>query len=182
CHGPGRKALSGGGGMLDLVTLHHEVLAGIARLTSVELDRAAEFLTESLSPFEMSFRGCRETNAELSIANENLRAAKAATEAANRELEYFSYSVAHDLRAPLRSIDGFSQAVLEDSGDVLHDECKVHLRYVREAAQDMAALIDGLLGLSRVTRSELHHETLDLSDVARSTLVQLRKTAPDRAV
>jgi two-component system NtrC family sensor kinase len=100
----------------------------------------------------------------------------------NRELETFSYSVAHDLRAPLRSIDGFSQALLEDCGDRLDDEGKLHLRYVREAAQDMAVLIDGLLSLARVARSELQREPVDLTGLARTIFAQLRKTAPDRAV
>ena len=100
----------------------------------------------------------------------------------NRELEAFSYSVAHDLRAPLRSIDGFSQALLEDCADQLDDIGKQHLRYVRESAQDMGVLIDGLLSLSRVTRTELRHEPVDLARVARAVLTQLRKFAPDRAV
>jgi two-component system NtrC family sensor kinase len=100
----------------------------------------------------------------------------------NRELETFSYSVAHDLRAPLRSIDGFSQALLEDCGDRLDDEGKLYLRYVRESAQDMAVLIDGLLSLARVARSELQREPVDLTGLARTVFGQLRKTAPDRAV
>jgi light-regulated signal transduction histidine kinase (bacteriophytochrome) len=181
-HELGRKALSGGIGVLDLVALHHEALARLDQSEPLRLDRAAEFLAESLSPFEMSLRGYREANAQLSAVNENLQQAKAATEAANRELEAFSYSVAHDLRAPLRSIDGFSQALLEDWADLLDDNGKLHLRYLREAAQDMAALIDGLLGLSRVTRSELRREAVDLSEIARTSLAQLKRTAPDRAV
>ena len=83
----------------------------------------------------------------------SLRAAKDAAEAANRELEAFSYSVAHDLRTPLRSIDGFSQALLEDHADQLDPTAKNYLDRVRAAAQRMAELIDALLMLSRVTRS-----------------------------
>lgn len=181
-HELGRKALAGGVGVLDIVALHHEALAILARSGSLRLDRAAEFLAESLSPFEMSMRGYREANRLLSVANADLLQAKAATDAANRELEAFSYSVAHDLRAPLRSIDGFSQAVLEDCADTLDDAAKRHLHYVREAAQDMAGLIDGLLGLSRVTRSELRREAIDLAALARSVLVQLQRTTPGRVV
>jgi light-regulated signal transduction histidine kinase (bacteriophytochrome) len=181
-HELGRKALTGGIGVLDIVTLHHEALASLGEAGSLRLERAAEFLAESLTPFEMSLRGYREANDELSTANASLQQAKAAIEAANRELESFSYSVAHDLRAPLRSIDGFSLALLEDCADVLDDAGKQHLRFVREAAQDMAALIDGLLSLSRVTRSELRRETVDVAEIARSIFVQLRWAAPGRLV
>jgi light-regulated signal transduction histidine kinase (bacteriophytochrome) len=181
-HELGRKALIGGIGVLDIVTLHHEALASLAEAGSLPLERAAEFLAESLTPFEMSLRGYREANDQLSTANANLQQAKAATEAVNRELEAFSYSVAHDLRAPLRSIDGFSLALLEDCADVLDDAGKQHLRFVREAAQDMAALIDGLLSLSRVTRSELRREMVDLAELARSILAQFRRVTPDRDV
>jgi light-regulated signal transduction histidine kinase (bacteriophytochrome) len=130
----------------------------------------------------MSLRGYREANDELSTANASLEQAKAATEAVNRELEAFSYSVAHDLRAPLRSIDGFSLALLEDCADVLDEAGKQHLRLVREAAQDMAALIEGLLSLSRVTRSELRRETVDLAELTRNIFAQLRRAAPGRNV
>jgi two-component system NtrC family sensor kinase len=100
----------------------------------------------------------------------------------NRELEAFSYSVAHDLRAPLRSIDGFSQALLEDCGDKLDETGKLHLRYVRESAQGMAVLIDGMLSLARVARSELRNEMVDLTELAQDIFAQLRKSAPDRSI
>jgi light-regulated signal transduction histidine kinase (bacteriophytochrome) len=183
----GRQALSEGFGLLDLVLLHHEMLAILANddthaTKRQKLDRAAEFLAESLSPFEMSLRGYREANASLAALNETLREAKAATDAANRELESFSYSVAHDLRAPLRSIDGFSQALLEDYADKLDRDGQQHLRYVRQSAQEMTELIDGLLTLSHVTRSELRREPVDLSDLVRAIVAHLRRSAPDRSV
>jgi light-regulated signal transduction histidine kinase (bacteriophytochrome) len=181
-HELGRKALTGGIGVLDLIALHHEALASLGEPRSLPLDRAAEFLAESLSPFEMSLRGYREANAKLSSANADLQQANAAAQAANRELEAFSYSVAHDLRAPLRSIDGFSLALLEDCADLLDDNGRQHLRFVREAAQDMSELIDGLLGLSRVTRSDLRREAVDLGELARNIFAQLRRAMPDRAV
>ncbi|MDB5220537.1 MAG: hypothetical protein JWO86_8464 [Myxococcaceae bacterium] len=105
-----------------------------------------------------------------------LRRSKDATEAAHRELEAFSYSVAHDLRAPLRSIDGFSQALLEDYADKLDDEGKSHLGRVRKAAQRMAELIDDLLALARVSRTELARAPVDLSALARE-VGELAKTA-----
>jgi two-component system, NtrC family, sensor kinase len=111
-----------------------------------------------------------------------LRKYAVALEGANQELESFSYSVAHDLRAPLRSIDGFSQALLEDYDDKLDDQGKKYLRFVRESAQHMGLLIDALLTLSRVTRGQLHRETVDLSALARAAVERLRRSHPDREV
>ena len=102
--------------------------------------------------------------------------------AANEELEAFSYSVAHDLRAPLRAIDGFSQALQEDCSAALGEEGKGYLRHVRESAQHMARLIDDLLELSRVTRSELRRQPVDLTALAQTTLDSLRRADPARRV
>ena len=112
----------------------------------------------------------------------DLSAAKLVAEDANRELESFSYSVAHDLRTPLRAIDGFSLALAEDYGDRLDDEGRRYLVRVREAAQRMAELIDDLLTLSRVTRSELHRERVDLSALAYTVLSTLQRLEPARQV
>jgi PAS domain S-box-containing protein len=103
-------------------------------------------------------------------------------EAANKELEAFSYSVSHDLRAPLRSIDGFSQVLLEDYTDKLDAAGQDALKRVRAAAQRMAQLIDDMLKLSRVTRSELRLETVGLSAMAHAVLDELQRTQPERQV
>lgn len=100
----------------------------------------------------------------------------------NRELEAFSYSVSHDLRAPLRSIDGFSQVLLEDYGDKLDAEGQDSLQRVRAAAVRMSALIDALLALSRVTRSEVRTERVDLTTMAKAITAELRGSEPDRQV
>ncbi len=100
--------------------------------------------------------------------------------AANQELEAFSYSVSHDLRAPLRSIDGFSQAVLEDCADQLGDQGRGHLNRVRAATQHMGHLIDDLLKLARVTRAEMKREAVDLSALAGGVLADLQTSAPER--
>jgi len=100
----------------------------------------------------------------------------------NRELESFSYSVSHDLRAPLRSIDGFSRAVLEEYEDKLDDRGRDYLRRVRAAAKRMAELIDDLLNLSRVTRREMRRETVDLSALASAVAAQLERSTQDRPV
>lgn len=108
--------------------------------------------------------------------------AKTATDASNRELEAFSYSVSHDLRAPLRSIDGFSQALLEDYDDRLDEPGRQHLARVRAATLRMGRLIDDLLQLSRVTRGEMLRETVDLSVLAESVVGELQLTEPARRV
>ncbi len=103
-------------------------------------------------------------------------------QAANKELEAFSYSVSHDLRAPLRHIDGFSQILLEDYAEKLDDEGRCHLQQVREASQQMAQLIDDMLKLSRVTRAEMRREPVNLSRMAEAAVEELKKAQPDRAV
>ncbi len=98
----------------------------------------------------------------------------------NRELEAFSYSVSHDLRAPLRGIDGFSQALLEDYDNTLDDSGKAMLNRVRAASQRMAQLINDLLNLSRVTRHEMRIEPVDLSLLAHSIAHDLQHAHPER--
>jgi len=113
------------------------------------------------------------TNSKLTMAT--LRAAKESAENANRELESFSYSVAHDLRTPLRSIDGFSQALIEDFGDKLGEVGLNYCVRVRNSAQRMAALIDDLLKLSRVTRSDLRRRPVDLGEMFRAAFAPLQR-------
>ncbi len=111
-----------------------------------------------------------------------LRRARTQLEAANRELEAFSYSVSHDLRAPLRAIDGFSQALVEDYGEGLDATAKDFLRRVRAAAQRMGELIDDLLALSRITRASIQRKPVALGGLAREILEQLRASEPARCV
>ncbi|MBS2014509.1 MAG: CHASE3 domain-containing protein [Deltaproteobacteria bacterium] len=111
---------------------------------------------------------------ERRLAEVELREAHDRAERANRELEAFSYSVAHDLRAPLRSIDGFAQAILEDNGKDLDAAGHEHLGRVRAAAQRMAELIDALLALARTTRADILRSTVDLSSLAQEAGEALR--------
>jgi PAS domain S-box-containing protein len=114
--------------------------------------------------------------------NADLRQRAAQLEAANKELESFSYSVSHDLRAPLRSIDGFSHAVLEDYGELLPPAGREYLERVRSSAQRMAELIDDLLNLSRITRAAVHPRFINLSEIAEGIVVTLREQNPERVV
>jgi light-regulated signal transduction histidine kinase (bacteriophytochrome) len=170
----GRKAAGQGVGILEMAMMHHEALIGLlstAPERPLPVLHAAQFLAESLASFEMTLR-----------ADVALRQARDAAEAANRELESFSYSVAHDLRAPLRSIDGFSQALLDDFGAELHDQAKKYLQYIRESAQRMAQLIDDLLGLSRLSRTDLNPTRVDLTKLAQSIVNELHARDSRRSI
>lgn len=103
-------------------------------------------------------------------------------EAANKELEAFSYSVSHDLRAPLRSVDGFSQILLRDHAEKLDETGRDYLQRVARAGKRMGELIDDLLQLSRVGRSELKRETIDLSRLVCSVGREIKSTDPQRQV
>ncbi len=103
-------------------------------------------------------------------------------ESANRELEAFSYSVSHDLRAPLRSIDGFSQAILEDYNELLPQEGRNFLERIRSAAQRMGILIDDMLNLSRVTRVSMKSVPVDLSTLAKEIAQELQRSHPEHRV
>lgn len=119
---------------------------------------------------------------ELKRRRSELARSNAELIAANKELEAFSYSVSHDLRAPLRSIDGFSLALLEDYEEKLDGEGKDNLNRVRAATQRMGVLIDDLLELSRVTRAEIKLQKVDLSALCRSIGAELKNSQPGRRI
>ncbi len=102
--------------------------------------------------------------------------------AANLELDSFAYAVAHDLRAPLRALSGFSRALMEDLGGQLSGDARSYLDQINLASLRMGALIDGLLVLSRSTRAELRHDTIDLSAMANGILAELAKADPQRKI
>jgi signal transduction histidine kinase len=140
----------------------------------------ARDLSEQISA---ALRASEESYRQLNASLEQRVAERTAElSATNQELEAFSYSVSHDLRAPLRSIDGFSRIVQEDYAAKLDDEGRDSLARIRAAAQRMAQLIDDLLKLSRISRIELLREPVDLSALANSVAADLRRQEPDRAV
>jgi PAS domain S-box-containing protein len=118
-------------------------------------------------------------NAEL---EQRVRDRTAELEAANRELEAFSYSVSHDLRAPLRAMDGFSMALIEDYAGKLDATALDYLRRIRSGSERMAGLIDDMLNLSQVTRTEMRLESVNLTDMAEGIGAELRQLQPDRQV
>ena len=115
-------------------------------------------------------------------AEQELITRSAELEAANKELESFSYSVSHDLRAPLRGIDGFSQALEEDYAGRLDGTGKNYLKRIRAGVRRMGVLIDDLLNLARVTRAEMHHDKIDLSRMAADIVRDLQTAEPERRV
>ena len=148
-----------------------------------EQERALRASKDELQRYASELeRRVAERTHELEERNQALRRNAAELSAANTELDAFAYSVSHDLRAPLRSIDGFSQALLEEYGGRLDDAARGHLDRVRAASQRMAQLIDDLLGLSRVTRAELRRERVDLSALAQSVVADLQGRDQERAV
>jgi light-regulated signal transduction histidine kinase (bacteriophytochrome) len=100
----------------------------------------------------------------------------------NKELEAFSYSVSHDLRAPLRVVDGFSRALDQDYGAGLDEQGREYLARIRTGAQRMGELIDDLLELSKLSAAELHRATINLADIARDVIDELRLREPERLV
>jgi signal transduction histidine kinase len=164
-----------------------DVLAPIARLEqatrevaagnwSFELDvGSADELGDMARHFDAMTRELRDSFSRLEVSNRELASL-------NKELESFSYSVSHDLRSPLRSMDGFSLALLEDYGDKLDDEARDSLQRIRGASQRMGRLIDELLGLARVTRAELKIQDVDLSAMAEEIASTLTKAQPERQV
>lgn len=117
----------------------------------------------------------KQTEAALKIKTKDL-------EASNKELETFSYSVSHDLRTPLRAIDGFSHVLLEDYAERLDEAGRNALQRIRAASQHMGRLIDDMLALSQVTRREIHLTQTDLSQMAASIIADLREAEPQRKV
>jgi PAS domain S-box-containing protein len=113
---------------------------------------------------------------------DDVQRAREAAEVANRELEAFSYSVSHDLRSPLRAIDGFGQALVEDCADRLDEVGMGYIRRVRAATARMSRLIDDLLDLSRISRGQLARARVDVSSLARDIVLRLHEKEPERYV
>ena len=142
--------------------------------------------------FEDEYRGIREELLQKELEAAQARAAEEIAEERaamvdelekkNRELEAFTYSVSHDLRAPLRTIRGFTQALLDDFGAQLPEVAQVHLGRVQAGALRMSKLIDALLELSRTTRVDLNREPFDLTRLARSVAAELAESTHDRQV
>jgi len=154
-----------------LTVVADRIALSLARVNAYEAEREARRLAEA------SAEEVQALNTEL---EERVRQRTAELEATNRELEAFSYSVSHDLRAPLRSVDGISVALEEDYGEQLTPEARDFLRRIRAGVQKMGQLIDALLQLSRITRAELTREDIDVTALAEEVAADLRQQNPTR--
>lgn len=157
------------------VSSRSDVIGALGR----QFDHMAEVIETHVHELELAQQQLSGLNTELEI---RVARRTADLQASNRELEAFNYSVSHDLRAPLRAIDGFSQALLEDYGEQFDDEGRDHLQRVKAAANRMGELIDSLLTLSRLSRCEMDTRPVDLSATAVEVVQALRLAEPDRAV
>ncbi len=157
------------------------ILEGFAA-EKVRFEETQRAMLNLLDDFASEREKTEAANRELRVALEDLRLAKEAVDATNRELEAFAYSVSHDLRAPLRSISGFSQVLLEDSARDLSPSGKDALGRIVAAVERMGQLIDDLLNLSRVTRVEMLRGPVDLSRMAQKLAEEYRRSRPDRPV
>ena len=156
----GRMAAGTGIGVVELAAIHDAALREVLgeEAPPAEVD---QFFAEALSPFEMTHRGFKEANERL--------------ETAVRELEAFSYSVSHDLRAPLRTISAFTQALAEELRYQLDERCRDHLHRVLAAASRMNERIDALLELSRIHRAPIGRHRVDVTAIALAAIDELRR-------
>ncbi len=169
----GRNAAMEGVGVLDLINVHHRALraavaSGVSSANGEYLDRAAEFLGETLSPLEMMLRGFRESNEQLMAANENLQKARLQTEAANRELEKANHKadaanqaksgflahMSHEIRTPMNAILGMAQLVLRDELDPRQRD---QITKILRAGHHLLGIINDILDFSKIEAGKLEH-------------------------
>ncbi|HUH65392.1 MAG TPA: ATP-binding protein, partial [Syntrophales bacterium] len=171
----GRQAVRTGLGVTDIISVHREVTLSLVSQAAttkecVHIMKASQdLLAECLAPFEFTHRGF----IELESLNIKL-------EAANKELESFSYSVSHDLRAPLRAIDGYARMILKKQGDKFDEDTLRKFNDIRLNARKMGQLIDDLLAFSRLGRKSMSISELNMVDLIRDVWKELNAINPNR--
>jgi PAS domain S-box-containing protein len=178
---PIRRALAGEASMVDDVEIHkHDETVQLEIWGAPVTDQEGDVLYGIAAFQDITQR--KESERLVSDLNRSLEAQAKRLVDINKELESFSYSISHDLRAPLRTIDGFSTILLERHAGELDDVGKDYLNRVKSGCQRMAQLIDDMLKLSRITRDQITWEGVDLSELARTALADLKKAQSERTV
>jgi len=154
---------------------YREHLEELVNERTVELEEKTKKIEESQQALTCLMEDVNESRVELDVLNKQLQAA-------NKELEAFAYSVSHDLRAPLRNIDGFSQILLEDYSDILDKQGQHYLRRVRAGTQNMGQLIDDILSLSRSGRHTMDKKTINMESIVREAYNSLENELKDRKI
>jgi light-regulated signal transduction histidine kinase (bacteriophytochrome) len=154
---------------------YSENLENIINERTSEVEKQAKKLGDSQRALTYLLEDVNDSRDELKDAVDEL-------EAVNKELESFSYSVSHDLRAPLTRMDGFSKVLLEKYSDILDDDGKHYLKRIRASSQIMAQLINELLTLSRITRREMKKEEVDISKIANIIINDIKKSDPEQKI
>src|SRR6185369_10126521 len=162
----GIENLQRGASAIGAGNLHHMIpIFGVDEFANVAVafNTMSGKLAESHAALEQEIDERNRAADEIEQLNQELSHTVSQLQGANQELEAFAYSVSHDLRAPLRAMGGFSEALVEDFGDKLEVEARAYLDEIILGSRHMGQLIDGLLTLSRSTRGELRHDRVDLS-------------------
>ncbi|MEX0834157.1 MAG: ATP-binding protein [Actinomycetota bacterium] len=164
----GRAAIERDGGLLELIAAHRDIVGNLVHedVSADQILMATAFLAEAATPFEMTFRGYREANESLREQTEELREAY-------ESLEQFSHSVAHDIRAPLRSIQGLAGVLLEDFGTEMTEEAGFYATRIVEGGRRLDRLVNDILAYSKVSRAELALEPVPLRTAVDGAIAQL---------
>ncbi|MDD2270636.1 MAG: ATP-binding protein [Desulfuromonadaceae bacterium] len=181
----GIKNLQQGAAAIGAGNLHHTIpsVAGDEFASvAIAFNTMSGKLAESHAALERDIVARKRAAGEIEGLNQELNKTVSQLQGANQELEAFAYSVSHDLRAPLRAMGGFSEALVEDFGDKLEAEARDYLDEIVIGSRHMGQLIDGLLTLSRSTRGELLHDQVDLSAMTGRIRIELEKSEPLRRV
>jgi signal transduction histidine kinase len=181
----GIESLQRGAAAIGAGNLHHTIpLTGVDEFAEVAMafNTMSGKLAESHAALERDIVARKRAAADIEDLNLELVQTVSQLQGANQELEAFAYSVSHDLRAPLRAMGGFSEALIEDFGDKLEVEARAYLDEIIIGSRHMGQLIDGLLTLSRSTRGELRRDRVDLSVMADRIRVELERSEPQRQV
>lgn len=180
----GQRALGNGLGILDALALHEQALLSLEQggSSGVSIAQAHSFHREFLSPFDLELRALSDVRVELGRATQAVLALRSQLEAVNKELESFRYSISHDLRAPLRAIDGFGAILEREHAQSLDEEGRHCLEIIRSSTGRLEQLIEALLLLVRVGRAEMRRQSANVSNLAREVADELSRNEADRKV